>query len=841
MAGTGVCKVVRSGRAATWVRSAAAGVVVFATVLAVMLTTGTQATAAEGSAVTVAARDQDTNLAEAPLPDLKVSVSQTRDLISQAVTVSWTGGKPSTAPSGQNGGEDYLQIMQCWGTKTEAGIAGPDRETCQFGGFNSPGASRDLYLEGGAEVATQDREYTYEGESFFDPSYTGIPFRAVTGEEVKRVVDGKVVPGVDLNNNAFFTRYTTNEIPWAGSSQGGSGSVTFEVQTSLASPGLGCGRVLAAGGDPQSCWLVIVPRGAGRNVDSPLFWQHWQHRIAVPLEFQPVGQHCPVGADEFQLAGTELASDAVSSWQPAMCRAASGSVYSLLTITDADAAMQANTTADAPLALTSAAIDTSEGALDNLTYAPVAMTGLSVTFAIDRFPSATADDEAQARARQPFTEMKLTPRLLAKLLTSSYTDALPADADKAHLGKNPRSLLFDPEFRDLNDAEWAKQAIVNPAVADLMVPQGRSAYARALWSYIVADEDARAFLSGTRDPWGMVVNPYASTDARKNPTGAALELPRDDFPKVDPSEAYAGEDRVLNAVSWRPFTSDLAAGAYYALRGDGLTTGDWDPLSIPAKWKRNDRSLVGQRAVLALTDSSASARYDTVTASLRNAAGQFVRPTDDALAAAAAAMVPVESQPQVRVLDHSSTAAVAARSAYPLTLPVYAATNITLNTAPARSAYAAFVRYAIGGGQEPGVQQGQLPPGYAPLPAGWRAQAEAAAALIAAGSRPTPTPTPTPAPTGDPDPVTPPANGGSAGGGADAGGSAAPPAAPVDVAPPAEGEDPSASGAISPELSAGETPGDPETGALGSALPLSALAGALAAAVVPFIRRRRPL
>ncbi len=46
--------------------------------------------------------------------DLKVTVSQTKDLINQVVKVSWTGGTP-TVPGVGSFAANYLQIMQCWG------------------------------------------------------------------------------------------------------------------------------------------------------------------------------------------------------------------------------------------------------------------------------------------------------------------------------------------------------------------------------------------------------------------------------------------------------------------------------------------------------------------------------------------------------------------------------------------------------------------------------------------------------------------------------------------------------------------------------------------------------
>ena len=44
-----------------------------------------------GSSQTLAASDYDLDYAHAPMPDLKVTVSQTQDLTSQGIMVSWTG------------------------------------------------------------------------------------------------------------------------------------------------------------------------------------------------------------------------------------------------------------------------------------------------------------------------------------------------------------------------------------------------------------------------------------------------------------------------------------------------------------------------------------------------------------------------------------------------------------------------------------------------------------------------------------------------------------------------------------------------------------------------------
>lgn len=75
------------------------------------------------SAMTISGQGDFTNL--------KVSLSQTRNLVNQSVTITWAGGAP-TRPAGEFG-VNYLQIMQCWGDDP----SGPDRTQCQYGGSNT--------------------------------------------------------------------------------------------------------------------------------------------------------------------------------------------------------------------------------------------------------------------------------------------------------------------------------------------------------------------------------------------------------------------------------------------------------------------------------------------------------------------------------------------------------------------------------------------------------------------------------------------------------------------------------------------------------------------------------
>lgn len=833
------------GRAARRALSGLSGALVGGLVFAALTAGGVMpvgaAVAADATSATVTAKAYDADWENAPFPDLSVTVSQTKGLVSQGVEISWTGGKESTPPTQQSGGQNFLQIAQCWGDDPQ-NPGRPDRTTCQYGAFGTPGATRDGNRVEGS-VADADRSLTVPAAGVLDPAYTSIPFRSATGETVASVVDGTRVPGVDVNTNPFFTQYTSNEVPWAGTGSDGTGSTKFEVQTVTQSRGLGCGARTsddAAATSGQPCWLVIIPRGTTDTgeasvVSSGLFWDNWKHHVAIKLDFRPVGLRCAIGAAERQLSGSEVVARAVSSWQPSLCSGAEGSVFTLLTGTESDAVATANTAADtAPLALTSLPYRGEEE--DRLVYAPIALSSVTVGFAIDRFPrqDGTVPADALARARLPLTDMKLTPRLLAKLLTSSYLDSLPYQADRSHLGSNPRNLLFDPDFLEINDPEWSQQAIASVAVADMLVPQGRTDVATALWSYVMADPDARDFLAGNPDDWGMVVNPYASTDAAKNPTGTAFALPRDSFPRPDPVEVPAVEDgpAAINSVTWRPYTNDLDNAAYYTLRGDGLALSAWDPLGNPPRYTRSPRNLPGTQAVISLTDGAAADKYQLVTASLRNPAGTFVSPTNEALVAAAVAMTPIGSQAQVRGFDPASAEAARAVDAYPLALPVYAAASPYVKDASVRRVYADFIRYAAEPGQAPGVQTGQLPSGYAPLPDSWRVQARAAATALENGVTPA-TPAPPQAAPSRPSGAV---GGSVTGGGSSSGASAGAAAAPAAAASAGDAN-PTASGAVAGALAGAKTAADPDSGALPAALPISLLAGLIAALVVLLIPR----
>src|SRR5262249_54472906 len=144
-----------------------------------------------------------------------------------------------------------------------------------------------------------------------------VPFHSVTG----KTTDG--------SSSEFFDTGTTNEDPFARTRPDGTGQDFFEVQTAREAAGLGCGEPLKSGAKTvgRSCWLVIVPRnnievdGSVRGTSSteqlqssPLSTTNWSHRIVVKLQFEPLGDVCPIGAAERRTVGHEPIAEAISRW-----------------------------------------------------------------------------------------------------------------------------------------------------------------------------------------------------------------------------------------------------------------------------------------------------------------------------------------------------------------------------------------------------------------------------------------------------------------------------------------------------------------------------------------------
>lgn len=648
-----------------------------------------------------------TTVAGGPFAGLEVTVSQTRNLINQVVTVSWKNATP-TVPEVGRFGIHYLSLMQCWGDEA----AGPQREQCQYGG------QFGVDQRGGSFVSSRQVSY---GSQLVDPKenyqtqpgsnqQAYVPFESVTG----KVGTGGV--------SEFFDQNTTNEVPFGRTRTNGTGTERFEIQTSREAPGLGCGTRTDAGA-VRNCWFVAVPRsdrevdgttrsGTGQATElesSPLSASNWEHRVVIPLQFESLGNTCPQ-ASERRTIGQELVTELITRWQPALC-ANGGATYGFSQVTDAFARNKV-ASPDPGLAFTSKPVD--PAAVDPtrpLVYAPVAAQGLAVSFLVERRPLFAAPREEQLKAGTPVTDVKLTARLLAKLLTQSYRNATPED--NPTVKDNPQLLTTDPEFLALNP-EFRQLSYSQ--LSDVVVAVGQSDANELVWSYIDGDAEARAWLDGGDDGHGMKVNPAFK----------GLELPVPELPKNDGfCRKYDDGKADLCALERRPYAADLNEAGRFTARGDNLSRQTWDPNANPPAWRRSGAQPTGQRGVMTITDTATAHRYGLGSASLRNRAGRFVAP-DEAGLTAGLATFKAGATPAVLEPDPGAVA----EAAYPLTTLSYAVTAPAALDAAAGRDYAALLDYAAGPGQQPGITPGTLPEGYVPLPDAMRAQTAAAAKTV---------------------------------------------------------------------------------------------------------------
>lgn len=709
---------------------------------------------ATDSRVTVNGRGTFANVA--------ITVNQTKNLTNQAISVTWSGAQPTVSGPGRFGSR-FLQIMQCWGEDdgTTPDNPGPPPEQCEQGavGGTYGGLPGGLYPSGFA----LSRLISRSGWANFDPAVgilepsttnVWLPFRAVGGTTIDIPTDPNFNPSVVGGNfwlNPYFNLITTNEIPGTATGPDGEGADLFQVVTGVQSSGLGCGQsvqpVPGAGNKIPRCWLVVVPRGAPAdenvgtpyetNADqsgvatSPLSPTAWKNRIAIPLEFNPVDSPCSLANDERRIAGSDLVLPAVASWQPLLCAGAHLPPYSYAPVSDASARQQLVSTSPGGPGMVVVSRPLSPDATDPkkpVVYAPLSVSGLVIGFNIERNPRTDAPPEEQAIAGIRVADLNLTPRLVAKLLTQSYRTAVSIQqappyawmaANPAHLGLDPDFLQFNPEFRLLQIAD-------SRTFSGLQLPAGNSDAAQQLWEWVLADPEAKAWLDGAPDEFGMKVNPVYSTSAAANPNGIAFGDPMpNSFPKADPYCYQAPARGAVGGIvppplcgtDWMPYArnfADTAIVSRIAFDGAKIVENTF-AVSSNEVWKRDVPQFIGRRSMLSLTDTPSAAQFGLQVARLSRAGDNgpsrgFVAPDTAGLTAGVASMAPVA---EPTVLEPAPSAV--APGAYPLAAISYAAISPLANDAKARFDYAAFLDYAAGPGQVPGLALGQLPRGYAPL------------------------------------------------------------------------------------------------------------------------------
>ncbi|MGN8247143.1 hypothetical protein ACTHAM_000815 [Cellulomonas soli] len=661
-----------------------------------------------------------------------VSVDRTQNLRGrERVHVTWSGARPSAgrtvSPYGFDGAnQEYpVVILQCRGlddpTLPAAQQIAP--ETC----WTTTYMQRVAQAAPSAAVWRHDR-YATEAERGDQGTATDwpeacekllpsmlsqrlVPFRAANGTVYPACNNSSIPPESSVDaalpaaELAGFTRLD------------GTGEANVEIRTATENESLGCSSDVP-------CSLVVIPimgiscldadaacRGDGSfaegssNFDnlgaddavSARYWwsaSNWRDRFAVPLTFALPPDACDVLDDRapVDMYGSELLNQASLQWAPAYCLRADRFKFRHNRMSEASALRLLGSGGAVAAFVSEPAATTSVP----LGYAPVAVTGFAIAYVTD-----LPGNAGEAK------ELRLTPRLLAKLLTQSY----PASSSgRAHPGMsdNPLSLNTDPEFVELNPglsdiAEEARATVLSLSEAsDVMT---------ALTSYIAADAEAMAFVHGQPDPWGMVVNPSYQD----------VELPRAEWPMLD--TFVRDIKRECEQLNPSPYLGLVAAPVSRLSTIAGAVLDAWPNVqtqctrsttSDPWKFGRIARQGYGARFMLGLVSLGDAERYGLRTAGLRTAGSgagaTFVTASQESMAKALTAAD--QTAPGAPfVLDRTALPA----DAYPGTMVVHAAARLSgLDTADAMHV-AQFVRTATTEGQESGSGNGQLPDGYLPL------------------------------------------------------------------------------------------------------------------------------
>jgi hypothetical protein len=720
---------------------------------------------------------------------VKITVSQTKDLRDrQAITVAWNGAHPTGGlvpdhNSAAAATQEYpVVIIQCRGVdSTGVPVAKRVRpQTCwtqtpgerfQYSpsGFLYPPYRMDRYAptEERASVVNQPDPLPKDCSPESVPHW--VPFVAADGTSYPGGVLGCGGMAPEAANSADGlqpgnTTYGVTDIH-------GAGSAKFIVQTADTNASLGCSATVA-------CTLEVIPimgiscdaagtasdqadrgmattqrpdasliptiqdscaktghfpagsyNGGGEvpdlAVSGQLWWaaSNWRNRVSVPLTIAPSASVCDVVNDSatVYLYGSEAMLQATQQWGPHFCL--DQRLFTLRHVQTSE-----------PQAKNLLNVGTIEGALQGAppaapfakptVQAPVGVTGFAIAYSIDG-----ADGN-------PYTHLKLDARLLAKLLSESYrscaldcldfTSQASQDSGFAKLATNPIDMSRDPEFKALNPGVPVTNYLQSAAALAVMASD--SDVMHALSSYIDADPEARAWLDGQPDPWGMVVNPaYKSID-----------LPVDNWPLLDTHlvhifPANANLCLALNPVPWLPLVAapvsnpaTVALNMQYDIGNSQVICKDngqpYEKLTGIGRQAPGGRFLVG---LVSLADA---ARYQLNIATLQShnastgntefsddAGRSFVGPTTAGLRSAASFLAADDTLGTWTLPYQTMRSVPGGASAYPGTMLMSADVPTSGLSKSDASRYATFLRFAAGSGQTPGLGSGKLPPGYLPV------------------------------------------------------------------------------------------------------------------------------
>jgi hypothetical protein len=731
--------------------------------------------------------NDDGSAYEFPANTVTVEASQTKELRGrQRIQLSWTGAQPSGGRASNPYGESGLQqeypvvILQCRGTD-DPNLPVDQQvrpETCWTGSVaersqitRSDGEASWIHdqlaapadkdrLSGMAPFPGKDECPNADAEGL----YTHLtPFVTAAG---------KVYPACDSAHMppeaAVAAAFPPAEIA-AYSDEEGAGSVQFEVRSDVENESLGCNHKVACTIEvipingiscdqpaaPQSISDAECRKGgqftpgasnfANQGVDqavAPVLWwsaSNWANRFTIPITFGLPPDTCDVLDPRAPTGfyGSELMSQASLQWSPAYCLNKKRFKFQLNQMSDA-AGWNLMQSGVGPAAFVSSPHRRTSD--DPVGFAPTAVTGFAIGYNIDK-----PDNGGE------YTDLKLNPRLVAKLITQSY---LGSGRGTGHPGieDNPLGIMNDPEFIALNPGLSQTTQEAGAALLQLSVD---SDVVQQLTDWIAHDQAAMDFINGKADPWGMKVNPsYKKTKMPKS------EWPLlDTYVPADTDQCHKANPDVYFSQLAAP-VSTLRKVAEALLDGwpNTQTRCDFDAVTNTYKLGRVDRQSYGARFMLGVVSLGDAARYGLHTAALQTKKNTYVAPDDDSLGAAVELMEPqvpkkkdkggkgdsaggsggsgdgsqdarVSAKPKghggddaapdlttlsrLYVLDQADVRK--SGKAYPGTMVVYTAARLrNLDKADATKV-ALFIRTSTTEGQKAGAGNGELPAGFLPI------------------------------------------------------------------------------------------------------------------------------
>ena len=523
----------------------------------------------------------------------------------------------------------------------------------------------------------------------------------------------------------------------------GTGYADIAVRTSVTDSELGCD-------DSHKCSIVVVPNWGGNDqpgtgtgdcsdhsadFGSSLGMSErscaWGDRLVVPISFSRGPTVCDSGNPNFNSSGSPMLQRAVDLWRSSLCAGTNADRVSYNSGVNEYAARTdfMNGRTDMGFTTQPATIGTRKFA-----YAPMAVSGVSIAYYVDN-----------ANTGKPITNLKLNARLVAKMLTQSYsmTSSCPASGTQIpcspEVTGNPSSILTDPEFLALNpDYQlWDYATPISTGTFPLVV-QGDSDLTYELTRWVQSDPQAHAFLTGAPDPWGMRVNKYyLPTSSPKYPISS--------FTANDPGQIHHlhigaadgcdsnfacdawGAQALWNPISGLDHISQKLLGA---VPSSVAQLAACDPSKVVNGFCSNHPADppqdVGQRGIFAVVPEADAAAYQFPTAALATTDGHFVQPTTDSMTAAMSSMH-TNSDGVTQQVDHSKSNP----DAYPLTMVDYAMVPTCGVASSKATKISQFLGYVgSDAGQVYGGLPGQLAPGFAALTDAQRAQTNKAAAAV---------------------------------------------------------------------------------------------------------------